>query len=95
MTSTLIDTNILIDVLEQRQPHLEWVRRAFIALTSEGTLTINQVIYGEASVPYQSQTKFDAVFGGGWVNREDLPWEAAFRACKAFESYHAQHVDAR
>jgi hypothetical protein len=87
MTSTLIDTNILIDVLERRQPHLEWVRRAFNALAAEGALTINQVIYGEASVPYQSPEKFDAVLDGGWVKREDVPWEAAFRAGKAFETY--------
>jgi predicted nucleic acid-binding protein len=87
MTSTLIDTNILIDVLERREPFLGWVQRAFMRLAEKGPLIINQVIYCEASVPYQSATQFDEIVGGGWMKREDVPWEAAFRAGKAFESY--------
>ncbi len=87
MTSTLIDTNILIDVLESREPFLGWVQRAFARLSEKGPLIINQIIYCEASVPYQSSVLFEAVVGGGWMKREDLPWEAAFRAGKAFEIY--------
>ncbi len=87
MTSTLIDTNILIDVLELRQPFLEWVRQAFAQLAEDGPLIINQVIYCEVSIPYKTAEGFDAVMGAGWMQREDLPWEAAFRAGKAFEAY--------
>ena len=87
MTSTIIDTNILVDVLEQRQPYLAWVQRAFTRLSEEGPLVINQVIYGEASVPYPSKEDFDALVLSDLLAREDVPWEAAFRAGKAFDEY--------
>lgn len=87
MTSTLIDTNILVDVLEQRQPHLDWVERAFSRLSAEGAFVINQVIYGEASVPYESRDEFDALVLSQWMIQEDVPWEAAFLAGKAFDEY--------
>ena len=87
MPSTLIDTNILLDVLEQRQQWLAWVLRQFERLASDGDLVINQIIYGEASVPYASADEFDDVFPSGMVTREDFPWEAAFVAGKVHQRY--------
>ena len=87
MTSTLVDTNVLVDVLEERQPFLDWVRRSFSRLSGDGPLVINQVIYGEASVPYESKEEFDSVVLGGWMVQENIPWEAAFRAGKIFDEY--------
>ncbi len=87
MTSTLIDTNILVDVLEVRKPFIAWVKRNLAALAEDGPLVINQIIYGEASVPYPSRRAFDDIVLGGWLQCEDVPWEAAFRAGKAFDEY--------
>jgi predicted nucleic acid-binding protein len=87
MTSTLIDTNILIDVLEVRQPHVGWITRYLAALADDGPLVINQVIYGEASVPYPSKQEFDELVLRDWLDREHVPWEAAFLAGKAFDDY--------
>lgn len=87
MTSTLVDTNILVDVLEEQQPFLDWVRRSLAVLATDGPLVINQVIYGEASVPYPSKEQFDSLLLHGWLSSEDVPWEAAFRAGKAFDEY--------
>jgi predicted nucleic acid-binding protein len=89
MPSTLIDTNILLDVLEQRVQWSGWVLRQFDRLADEGDLIINQIIYGEASVPYASSDEFDDVFPRGLVTREEFPWEAAFVAGKVHQTYRA------
>lgn len=89
MPSTLIDTNILLDVLEQRQQWLAWVLRQFERLAEDGDLIINQIIYGEASVPYASQSEFDDIFPSEIVKREDFPWAASFIAGKVHQQYRA------
>jgi predicted nucleic acid-binding protein len=87
MPSTLIDTNVLLDVLEERAPWSKWALRQFERLVVDGELVINQIIYGEASVPYASLVLFDDVLPAALVKRENLPWDAAFIAGKAHEQY--------
>jgi predicted nucleic acid-binding protein len=87
MPSTLIDTNILLDVLEQRQQWSAWVYRQFERLAEDGDLIINQIIYGEASVPYATLAAFDEILPSEFIKREDFPWEAAFAAGKIHKRY--------
>jgi predicted nucleic acid-binding protein len=87
MTSTLIDSNVLIDVLEQRLEWIGWVTSKLEQLSQTGTLVINQIAYGEASIPYDQEDVFATTVDTGWVVREDLPWSATFRAGKAFRQY--------
>ena len=87
MTSTLIDTNVLVDVIEARPVWSAWAERHIAELSKSGTLVINQVIYAEASVPYVDQFEFDRIVKTVWMEREDLPWAAAFRAGKAYQEY--------
>jgi predicted nucleic acid-binding protein len=87
MPSTLIDTNVLLDVLEERAPWSKWALGQFQRLVGDGDLLINQVIYGEASVPYASLALFDDLLPADLVRRENLPWDATFIAGKAHEQY--------
>ncbi len=87
MPSTLIDTNVILDVLEERAPWSKWALRQFERLVEDGELIINQIVYGEASVPYASLALFDGVLPVALVKRENLPWDAAFIAGKAHEQY--------
>jgi predicted nucleic acid-binding protein len=87
MTSTLIDSNVLIDVLEGRPVWYDWALARMAELAESGPFVFNQISYGEASIPYDSELIFDEGFRGPWVVREDLPWSAAFRAGKAFKQY--------
>jgi predicted nucleic acid-binding protein len=87
MPSTLIDTNILLDVLEDRAPWSKWVRRQLELLAMEGDLVINQIVYAEASVPYQSMAAFDELISDDVLKREDLPWEAGLEAGKIHQLY--------
>lgn len=90
MPSTLIDTNVLLDVLEGRTHWAEWVLRQFERLAQEGDLVINQIVYGEASVPYSSRVLFDQLLPADLVKREEFPWEAAFVAGKVHQQYRSK-----
>jgi predicted nucleic acid-binding protein len=90
MPSTLINTNVLLDVLEDREQWMGWVLRQFRRLAEDGDLIINQIIYGEASVPYAPLALFDGLLPVGLVKREDVPWEAAFMAGKVHKHYRSK-----
>ncbi|MGH6854161.1 MAG: type II toxin-antitoxin system VapC family toxin [Aestuariivirga sp.] len=87
MTSTLIDTNVLVDVIEDRPAWSDWAAHHLAELSKSGSLVINQIIYAEASVPYVDPAAFERIVSTVWMEREDLPWAAAFRAGKAFQDY--------
>jgi predicted nucleic acid-binding protein len=87
MTSTLIDINVLVDVVEMRPVWSDWAARQMARLSQEGALLINQIIYAEASVPYATIEDFELVMKTSLMLREDMPWSAGFRAGKAFLQY--------
>lgn len=87
MTSTLVDTNVLLDVIEQRVAWHAWAVREIRAAMSRGRIVINQIIYSEASVPYLDAEEFDAILNINRLVKEDIPWRGAFLAGKAFLEY--------
>jgi predicted nucleic acid-binding protein len=87
MSTTLLDTSTLIDLLEDRPVWGNWASRQIEALASTDRFVINQIVYGEASVPYTPQSDFDDQLDFPWLNKEDLPWDAAFLAAKAHKTY--------
>jgi predicted nucleic acid-binding protein len=89
MTATLIDTNVLVDIIESRPVWGEWAARQLELLSMEGDLIINQIVYAEASVPYETIEEFELVMKTGLLLREDLPWSAGFIAAKAHRQFRA------
>jgi predicted nucleic acid-binding protein len=87
MSTTLLDTNVLIDLLENRPVWGEWSFRQLGSLGSSDDIVLNQIVYSEASVPYGPQSEFDAVLDVSWLKKEDLPWAAAFLAGKVHTEY--------
>jgi predicted nucleic acid-binding protein len=90
MSTTLLDTNVLIDLLEARPVWREWAMRQLEILGPTNEFVINPIVYAEASVPYQPQSAFDGEIEFKWLKREDLPWEAAYLAGKAHAAYRAK-----
>jgi predicted nucleic acid-binding protein len=87
MTGTLVDSNVLIDVLSADLAWGEWSSQALASLGSEGPLVINPVIYAEVSHRYSRKELLDHELPAEVFVREDLPWSAAFLAGKAFIDY--------
>ncbi|MGN6257790.1 MAG: type II toxin-antitoxin system VapC family toxin [Solirubrobacterales bacterium] len=87
MTATLVDSNVLIDVLSQDPVWADWSRGALDSAGSEGPLVINAVIYAEISHRYSKKELLDRELPEDAFLREAIPWVAAFLAGKAFLDY--------
>jgi predicted nucleic acid-binding protein len=85
--ATLVDSNVLIDVIEGGRA---WSQRSELALErvgAAGPVVINPVIYAEVSVRYEDTDELDLDLPLDLFQREQLPWPAAFLAGKAFADY--------
>lgn len=83
---TLVDSNVLIDVFEQDPSWHDWSVQKLEQGARSGRLLINPLIYAEISLAFSDSKKLDTLLGTH-IEREDLPWEAAFVAGRAFEQY--------
>lgn len=83
----LVDTNVLVDVLEDDPDWADWSVRQLRAQSQVHELLINPVIYAELSLTFDSvQSLDDAIEGIGIIVKE-LPRPALFLAGKAFVKY--------
>jgi predicted nucleic acid-binding protein len=87
MRGTLVDSNVLIDVLAEDPIWAGWSSQALAKLGSEEPLVINPVIYAEISQRYSRKELLDHELPADVFLREDIPWSAAFLAGKAFFDY--------
>lgn len=83
----LVDSNILIDVASRDQNWAEWSKSALNECGELAVLYVNPIIYAEVSVGYASVEDLDFALPDSMYEREELPWEAAFLAGKAFSAY--------
>jgi predicted nucleic acid-binding protein len=87
MKGTLVDSNVLIDVLSADFAWGEWSSQTLARIGSEGPLVINAVIYAEVSQRYSRKELLDHELPADVFIRENIPWSAAFLAGKAFTDY--------
>ena len=82
----LIDSNVLIDLIDETLSWHDWsASQASAILNAEGALVINPIIYAEVSIPFLNADTVEALLAP--FDREGLPFEAAFLAGKAFQAY--------
>jgi len=84
---TLVDTNVLLDVVTEDSAWYEWSADALAAEADRATLAINPVIYAEVSIGFARIEELDAALPAEVFRREPIPWEAAFLAGKCFLAY--------
>jgi predicted nucleic acid-binding protein len=82
---TLVDTNVLLDIITQDPKWCAWSERALRDAAERSTLVINPIVFAEVSM------KFDRIENANVAlvdfTREALPYEAGFLAGKAFLAY--------
>ncbi|MDN5850679.1 MAG: type II toxin-antitoxin system VapC family toxin [Nitrococcus sp.] len=83
----LIDSNVLLDVLEEDPSWFDWSSQALAAAADSGTLVINPIIYAEVSIGLETVEELEALLPKTEFLRAPLPWEAAFLAGKCFLRY--------
>ena len=90
MTSTLIDTNVFLDVVEERAEWFGWASRKVLEARQSGEIVINPIVYAEASTPYNDEMAFSRFLDAAGFLREDLPFDCAFAAAKAHLKYRSR-----
>jgi predicted nucleic acid-binding protein len=87
MAGTLVDSNVLLDILTEDEQWLDWSAAMLDAVSDAGPLFINPIIYAEVSAHFDSVEALDAALPAQFCRRLDLPWAAAFLAGKAYLQY--------
>ena len=85
--STLIDSNVILDVIIPDPKWLDWSASHLSQCADAGDVIINPIVYAETSVRYLNADEFDRILSRQSFIRENLPWPAAFRAGKAQLEY--------
>jgi predicted nucleic acid-binding protein len=86
---TLVDTNVLLDILSADPAWSAWSLGQLLRRSTEGALLINEVIYAEMSTRIETETQLDAIIADLRVELERTPKRALFLAGKAFKRYRA------
>ena len=87
--ATLVDTNVLLDVLTQDQNWSAWSTKHLAEASDRGLLAINPIIYAELSAGFTSIEELDGLLAEDF-ERLPLPWEAGFLAGQCFKRYRHQ-----
>ncbi len=86
---TLVDSNILLDIFTKTPNWWNWALIQLEEAALHGPLLINDVIYAESSVRFQSIDEFDAALAVAGITVASMPRKALFLAGKAFARYRA------
>lgn len=86
----LVDTNVLVDVLEDDPEWADWSIRQLRAQSKIHPLAINPVIYAELSLTFSTVEALDKTLAGLDLALMELPRPALFLAGKAFVRYRRQ-----
>src|SRR5260370_12139345 len=87
MTAVLVDSNVLLDLMTEDARWLSWSAAAVEQATDRFRLVINPIIYAEASIRYSRIEDLEAALPKAMLDREAIPYEAAFLAGKCFLVY--------
>ena len=84
---TLIDTNVLLDLVTDDPDWAEWSIGRLDAAALKGALFINDVVYAELSVRFAAIEALEAVLDEAGITLAPMPRPALFLAGKAFQRY--------
>ena len=82
MSSVLVDSNVLLDVLGGDGAWTAWSAGALASAAETSRIVINPIIYAEVSVRYSRIEDLEAALRPDLFAREPIPYRAAFLAAK-------------
>jgi predicted nucleic acid-binding protein len=87
VTATLVDSNVILDVLTEDPEWAEWSAAALAAQADAGPLVVNPLVYAEVAARFERIEDLEEALPEGYFLRQALPWEAAFLAGRTFIRY--------
>jgi predicted nucleic acid-binding protein len=89
MSTTLVDSNVLLDLVTDDPKWADWSIRQLDGAAIRGTLAINDIVYAEISVRFTTIEALDTVLNEAGIAMAAIPRPALFLAGKAFQRYRA------
>jgi len=87
VAATLVDSNVILDVLTEDPEWLDWSASALARQADAGPLVVNPLIYAEVAARFDRIEDLEAALPADYYERQPLPWEAAFLAGRTFVRY--------
>ena len=87
MGITLVDTNVLLDLVTNDPVWAEWSIGQLEAAALKGALAINDVVYAELSVRFATIEALDDLLDRAELQIRPMPRPALFLAAKVFQRY--------
>ena len=87
LVPSLVDSNILLDVMSQDPKWFHWSSTILENLADSTRLIINPIIFAEVSIRYSTIEELERALPPALIEREPVPFEAAFLAGKCFLKY--------
>jgi hypothetical protein len=85
--ATLVDSNVILDILTEDDEWFDWSADRLTDAASTGPIVINPIIYAEISPRFERIEELDEALPSTYYRRVPLPWEAAFLAGQCFVKY--------
>ena len=86
-TTILVDTNVLVDVLQDDPVWSDWSMAQMRSLSVVHRLAVNPIIYAELALSYKSLDTLDEAIETSELVFEEVPRGALFLASKAHLQY--------
>jgi predicted nucleic acid-binding protein len=86
VASILVDSNVILDILTLNPVWHDWSNQALRQAANSGRVVINAIVFAEVSVRFSRIEDANAALDAA-LEREDIPFEAAFLAGKVFRAY--------
>lgn len=86
-TATLVDSNVLLDVVRADPTWSAWSEHALARAADEGAVVINPIVYAEVAASYDTVEELEAALDAAVLVRAELPWTAAFLAGRCHVEY--------
>jgi predicted nucleic acid-binding protein len=87
MSAVLIDSNVILDAILASSPWSAWSSQRLESLARQSRLVINPIIFAEVSVSFPLIEDAEAAMSAAYLEREQISFDAAFLAGKAFLAY--------
>jgi len=87
VSRVLVDSNVLLDVFSEDPTWFDWSAHALASAAEQFVLVVNPIVYSEVSIGFAAIEELEEALPPGGFVREQLPWEAAFLAGKAYLTY--------
>ncbi len=84
---TLVDTNVLLDLVTDDPEWAEWSLARLEEAAMAGPILVNDIVYAETSIRYARIEDLDALLAQAMIEIAPTPRAALFLAGKAFARY--------